>query len=339
MATNDLSSRENLYDVTKRKAPNGGTLDATNTLIETNDIIKDTPTLPANGGLFHEGMRVTSLPSGSLVDIGGVWGPSKGTEEKFVEQLATIKSQFDAEIETLRTEGPEVSAKLVTDRRGQHIESLGQAWTNLWLNGPTTPTQSAIRGLLNRKPWNAVDNKYVFSVGGTGLNLRSALLVYPSPTTFHFLYNPNHPTLGVQEEESEKVWIPYVSATSASPTLGNWHRKIDFTLQQGYCVRDQRAFKRICNIDCGPSATVSADLINSIIKASTVNAVKNVQYFLYCDEWLYAYLVIGANNLLKVYMSDKNIYQTELPMIGTNIIIRRMDALNHDIGSGETLVA
>jgi len=42
---------------------------------------------------------------------------------------------------------------------------------------------------------------------------------------------------------------------------------------------------------------------------------------------------------LMVYKDDTNIYKTKLPMIGDNIIILRMDALNQVIGSGEEPVA
>ena len=49
-------------------------------------------------------------------------------------------------------------------------------------------------------------------------------------------------------------------------------------------------------------------------------------------------LVISANDKLMVHTSNKNIYKTDLPMIGPDIIIARMDALNKVIGSGEDVV-
>ena len=59
-------------------------------------------------------------------------------------------------------------------------------------------------------------------------------------------------------------------------------------------------------------------------------------WILFCDEWLFAKMLVEANNKLMVYMSAENIYNTRLPMIGTDIVIARWDALNHVIGSGFT---
>lgn len=342
MPTLTLSDRQNLFDVIQLKAPNGGVVEVANTLIERNDCIKDVMALPANGGLSHSGARTMSLPEAALVDIGGVWGSSKGSREPFVEVLATIRSQFDSPIDVLKTEGKEISQALVSEENNNHIESLGQGWTNLWLQGPNVsnlPQQNAITGLMNRTPWKTYDDEYCFTVGGTGNDLRSAWLICPGATTFHFLYNPNHPTLGVERDETPKVWVPYVSATGASPTQGNWHMKIDYMLQMGVCVRDQRAVKRICNVPCGATDTPTATLINKIIAAATIKSIKNRPYFLYCDERLYTQLVLGLENKTFVYQSDQNVYRTVLPMIGPNIIVRRMDALNKILGAGETVVA
>ena len=124
-------------------------------------------------------------------------------------------------------------------------------------------------------------------------------------------------------------------------------------IQKGIFVRDQRALKRICNVPCGVSDLPGADLLNVIIEASIINAPTGgtmeqtangivtelpSPWLLMCDERLYAKLVIAANNKTMVYTSEKNIYQTKLPMIGDNIIIARMDALNCVIGSGEAAV-
>jgi hypothetical protein len=40
-----------------------------------------------------------------------------------------------------------------------------------------------------------------------------------------------------------------------------------------------------------------------------------------------------------VYTSDANIYKTKLLMIGDNVIVRRLDALNYAVGSGEDPVS
>lgn len=334
MATHLLEGRGNLFDVQKLKAPDNSAVQVTNTLIETNDLIKDLPALPSNGGLFHQGARVSSLPSGTLVDVGGTWGASKSERTPFVEALATIRSRYQTPKDVLQTEGKEISQMLISEEKKDHIEGMGQSWVNLIMHGSATPQQNSIVGLYNRPPWNAVDSEFTYDVGGSGNDLRSAWLIQPGPTTVHLIYNPNHPTLGVEMDDKGEVFVP-VTISNGVVTAARWDIVIEFMLQEGICIRDQRAVKRIANVPCGPTDSPGADLINNVIRASlkhNVNASK--AWFLYCDADLYTQLVLGANDKLKVFMSDKNIYQTVLPMIGPNVIIRRLDALNYAVGAG-----
>lgn len=337
MSTWLLEGRGNLFDVQKLKAPDNSAVQVTNTLIETNDLIKDLPALPSNGGLFHQGARVSALPSGTLVDVGGTWGASKSERTPFVEALATIRSRYQAPKDVLQTEGREVSQMLVSEEKNDHIEGMGQSWVNLVMQGSTTPQQNSIVGLMNRPPWNAIDSEYCYDVGGT-LILRSAWLIQPGPTTVHLIYNPNHPTLGVEMDDKGEVFVP-VTITNGVVTAARWDIVIEFMLQEGICIRDQRSVKRLANVPCGPTVSPGADLINNVIRASLKHNVNsNKPWFLYCDADLYTQLVLGANDKLKVFMSDKNIYQTVLPMIGPNVIIRRLDALNYAITTGESQV-
>lgn len=341
MATHTLTARANLFDVVKLKAPDSSAVSVTNTLIETNDLIKDLPALPSNGGLFHQGVRTAALPSGSLVNVGGTWAASKSERTPFVEALATLRSRFQCPKDVLQTEGAEVSQALVSQESEDHIEGMGQSWVNLLLEGPSAPQQNAIVGLMGRAPWNAVDSEFTYDVGGTGSDLRSAWLVQPGPTTVHLIYNPNHPTMGVEMTDKGEHFVQAFGSDPSPANLnvveGRWDIIIEFMLQQGICIRDQRAVKRICNVPCGATDSPGADLINNVIRASLKHNVRaSKMWFLYCDADLYTQLVLGANDKLKVFDSDKNIYQTKLPMIGPNVIIRRMDALNHAISDGET---
>lgn len=341
MATLTTTGRTNLFDVMKLKAPDGGVVDITNTLTEVSDILADLDALPSNGGLFHTGTRVASLPSGSLVNVGGTWGASKSERTPFVEALATIRDRWRSPKDVLQTEGADVSQALVADEDRNHLEGNTQAWGNLILEGNAANAiaQNAITGLMYRAPWNAIDSEFCFDVGGTGNDLRSAWLIQPGITTVHLIYNPNHPTLGVELEDKGEVFVLDPTAASLDVAEGRWEIIHEYMLQAGICIRDQRAVKRIANVQCGPTDSPGADLINNVIRASLKhNLSSNKTWMLYCDADLYTQLVLGANDKLKVYRSDANIYQTVLPMIGPNVIIRRWDALNKAVSSGETEV-
>ncbi len=336
MGTNTLTSNPNLFDVMNFKAPDGSALECARVLDERNDLIKDLTALPSNGGLFHTGLRISQLPNGSLVNVGGTWGASKSERTPYVEALATIRDSLEIKKDELQTEGKEVSQALVDDEDKNHIEGNGQAWANLVIQGPSSPSQSSIVGLMGRAPWNAVDSEFTYNVGGSGNDLRSAWLIQPGPTTMHLVYNPNHPTLGVEYEDKGEVYKVDQSDTSKH----SWYIVHEYMLQEGICIRDQRAVKRIANIPCAITDYSGPDVIKYALAATKKHStLSNRPWMLYCDADLYIQLVWGANDKLKVYMSDKNIYQTELPMIGPNIIVRRLDALNHASGSGESSVS
>lgn len=341
MGTLTLSGRTNLYDVQKLKAPNGGAVENTNTLLERNDLLNDLPALPSNGGLFVTGSRTNSLPTSTLTNIGGTWGSSKSERTPFVEALATTRSRFQSPEDVLQTEGPEVSQMLVTEEKNDHLESMGQTWSNLIISGPDDqdPNQSSIVGLASRAPYKTIDNEFTYDTGGTGSNLRSAWLMQPGPRGVHLAYNPNHPTLGVEMREMGRVFVQDPTAASLDAAEGRWDIIIEFMLQQGFVIRDQRAVKRIANIPVGGTTTPGADLINNVIRAANKHSsTMSKTWMLYCDADVHTQLILGANDQLHVYTSNKNIYQTELPMIGPNIIIRRLDSLNHAIDAGENQI-
>ena len=339
MGTLTLSGRANLFDVQKLKAPNGGAVEITNTLVERNDLLNDLPALPSNGGLFHTGARTSSLPTSTLTNIGGTWGSSKSERTPFVEALATTRSRFQSPKDVLQTEGPEVSQMLVSEEKDDHIEGMGQSWSNLIISGPDEqdPTQNSIVGLASRDPYKTIDSEFTYDTGGTGVDLRSAWLMQPGPSTVHSVYNPNHPTLGVAMDEKGEVFVQDPAAASIDAAEGRWDIIIEFMLQMGFVIRDQRAVKRIANIPVGGTTTPGADLINNVIRAANKHSsTMSKTWMLYCDADVHTQLILGANDKLKVHTSDQNIYQTELPMIGPNIIIRRLDSLNHAVGAGET---
>jgi hypothetical protein len=352
MATLSSLTTGSIFDLLKLKLPDGSPLRAIiNALAERDDFSRLVPSYPANNNLTHHMLRTISLPTGYLVDVGGSWKSSKAEREPFVEALCTIKSAYQAPKDTFTTESPAVGKALLKAEKNAHAMAINQGLGNLILEGSSAPNQSGIVGLMRRTPYMTHDSKFTFNVGGSGNDLRSCWLMKPGVDTLHFLYNPNHPTLGIGMEDKGEV---YIDSLGTSNDEHRWDIVIEFEIQKGICVRDQRALKRICNVDCGVSALPGADLINQIIEASIINAPTGgtmqvtdsgqvtelpSPWLLMCDERLYAKLVIAANDKLMVYTSDNNIYRTKLPMIGDNIIILRWDALNKVIGSGETVVA
>ncbi len=359
MATLNSVTTGNIFDVLKMKLPNGSAVDSVvNALAERDDFSRFVPAFPANNGLTHHGVRTITLPTGYIVNVGGSWKPSKSIHEPFVEGLMTVRSSYEAPRDTFTQEKKEVGQKLLQANRTAHVMGLNQAVSKAMLGGGddntgTTPNvkQDGIIGLMDRDPYKTYDSKFTFNVGGSGDDLRSGWLMKPGIDTLHVLYNKSHPTLGV--EFQDKGEFPEEGLGSSNDEH-RWNIWQEFMIQKGLFVRDQRALKRICNVPCGVTDVPGADLINQIINASIINAPTGGSmeveangrvtdlpspWLLMCDERLYAKLVIGANDILKVHTSAANIYQTDLPMIGPDIIILRMDSLNKVLGTGEAEVS
>ena len=332
MATNAMTGTGNIYDVQKMKNPNNGqVLSLTNTMIERLDMLKDFPAFPSNSGLQHNFLRQTALPEGKLSRIGGYWGTSKVAMEQATAVMALIRSSYEAPVDTFTMEDPAAGQALLKANKDGHIEGLAQGWARLLLQGSSSA--AGISGLEAIAPYSTYDDTYCFNVGGTGTDLRSIWLAAPGIETVHTIYNPNHPTLGAKMEDKGEV-------RKENPDDATEHRYdicIEFEFMQGICIRDQRALKRVCNIPILEVPT--ATLVNKIIDATIINAVSGKQWFAYCDDRTYAVLIKGLNDRSQIQMSDRNVYRTSLPMIGENIIIRRMDALKKTIGSGETVVS
>ena len=111
-------------------------------------------------------------------------------------------------------------------------------------------------------------------------------------------------------------------------------------LQQGFVIRDQRAVKRLANIPAGPTTSPSNVLIDNVIRAVNKHSVNmGKMWFLYCDADVFTQLALAANDVaFRVRDTDQNIFKTNLTMIGPNVVVRRLDALNHALDDGETVL-
>lgn len=339
MSTLTFGNRLNVFNIHAARTDRGETLNMAQNLAERNDLLRDLASYPANQGLTHKGIRWTTLPSGQRVEIGGTWGNEMGHYVPFVEGMFSVKSSFETPRDVLKDDDPETAAAVLDGHIKAFEEGLTQAWANLLVKGDSAPRQDSIVGLMQRAPYNALDNEFCFGIGGTGSNLRSAWLICPGINTVHLIHNKSHPTFGI---EVERMPIQRLVDPDDS-TKHNWIVPIEFGFQQGICIRDQKAVKRLANIPCGYGEDVSGDWLEALLYARHMHTVVGDvnggnQWFLYCDGWLYAKLVSLANKELRVQMSDANVYQTNLPMIG-DIVIRRLDALNYASAAGETVVS
>lgn len=327
MAELEYGNRDNLFNMVKAHAPDGTLLDMSMNLSEKNDLIRDFPSLPANGGRTHHGVRWSSLPSGTIISIGGGWSPSFGDLQPFTANCCIMKSRYQAPVDALKSEG----AKAGDYRREQensHVEGLSQGASNTLIYGSNATAPEKINGLFNTAPWNDLtETDYVYDMSGSS-NLRSAWLIAPGMSNCHLIHPKGEPGLGLSREAKPDQLVT-ASDTDAGATGKRWDVITEFEWIFGLVVRDQRSVKRIANIDSSLSA-ISTDLIRKILQARLRHNVSApMGWFLYCDPLVYTQLVIMAGDKLNVRYSSDNPYRTSLPMIG-DVVIRRMDTLDDD---------
>jgi len=342
MASLYYGAKDNLFSIAKTKGIDGSLLDLTCTMCEANAMLQDLATKPANGGRVHQGVRTAKLPSGQIVTVGGYWGSDKSEYQNFTEGMFLMKSSYECAVDVLDREGAN-KAGFLNQEDQNFTEGMSQGHANLLIQGNTTPNEASIVGLNKRTPYAGIDEEFCLDCKGTGANLRSAWLVAANPNLVHFIYDPTHPTMGIER----KVMPLWREVNPTDSTQHRWMMTIEYAFEQGICIRDYKAVKRLANIAAGPSDAPSTDFLNKLIQArhqhTTIGDQKNVtfgggtQRFLYLDPMTYIKLVQGANANIKVLVSDRNIYRVNLPMID-DIILRKMDALNMPLNSGETQV-
>lgn len=333
MAELEYGNRDNLFNMVKAHAPDGSLLDMSINLSEKNDLIRDMPSLPANGGRTHHGVRWSSLPTGTIISIGGGWSASYGDLQPYTANACIMKSRYQAPVDALKSEG-EKAGDYRAEQENGHMEGMSQSAANTLIFGSNSTAPEKINGLANIAPWNDLtETEYVYDMSGSD-NYRSAWLIAPGMSNVHLIHPKGEPGVGLSREDKGEVLVT-ASDTDSNATGKRWDVITEFEWIFGIVVRDQRAVKRICNIDSSLDE-ISTDLVRKIIQARLRHNVSApMGWFLYCDPLVYTQLVIMAGDKHNVRYSADNPYRVELPMIG-DVIIRRMDALNDD--TNETAV-
>ena len=322
MAELEYGNRDNLFNVIKKLGPDGRMLDMVNALTENNPYLRFLPSLPTNYGNSFKGLRKVSLPSPSIKVVGGGVTPSRGDSAPFVEGICIIASEYQVPEDVLAHSADPVAHR--RDEERDHEEAISQSFANLLIQGDATQAPETINGLQNRAPWNDVsETEYCIDLGGTS-NLRSCWLMCPGRSRFHLLHNGINPMTSVKRtvKPSQRV---AVTTTDSNGSGYRWDSFTEFEFEQGFAVPDQRAVKRLANIDYSDKAG-TVDLVDQVIFARLIHGIPG-QWYLVCDPYIYINLVQAAGKLQNVRYSADNPYRMELPMIG-DVIVSRCDALN-----------
>ena len=159
--------------------------------------------------------------------------------------------------------------------------------------------------------------------------------------------------MGVEDQEKGEFPVTGLGTSSDEPRWDLW---VEFLMQGGCHIADQRACKLICNIDAGPTDDPGEDLIDAIFDAASINAHQGgnllrynssgqvveeipTPWIFFCDERTHSKLRRPINNKRLVALSNENVYKRTVLMLD-DILIARMDALGYStVGIGADAVS
>ncbi len=259
--TVSLTDRESLLTVA-RQSHNNEIMDVAEVLNEQNDIIADAVLMKATDMTSHMVSRRTRLPAVTWVKIGDGWNASVGLTNQAREEIGQIKARYLCPEDIMDIQPN--PAKYRSNQERAYIESMGQEVANTLVGNyaagvlsPTTAPPEEFAGFQYRLASLSTDpTKYVINNGNTSGNDNTSLwFVQWAPNKVYLITPRNMEGGGLKKVDEGRVYTSgdnaVASATAANPNPTNslWAFITEFSWNVGLAVEDQRAVKRLANID------------------------------------------------------------------------------------------
>lgn len=323
-----LDSRYNLIDNLKLVKDNKF-IGFAEVMTENNPMIRDFPSLPANGILSNEGSREISLPTPQIIKVGDGhnastvrWDNYKEDISIFVDRVVIPKHTAD-----LQPDFPTFRAKV----ENRHGEGFGQGVCNHIIYGTSVASPEKFDGLDVRysvpdatdptDPSDSGADSFVFDMGGTGTDTMSIWLIQPGVDKIHLITPINDPRMGLQMTASPGL----VYATDPITQLERQEHRTELEWKVGLNIVDMRAVARIRNIESAVS-NLDPDIFQLIFQAEEEVFKGTEQIFAYVPKRMMTFFHIMAEAKMNVIYDKENLYGISLYRIG-KILIRPMDAL------------
>ena len=217
----------------------------------TNEMLTDLPAIAANDGTVHTTLRRLNQPGGThrIYNQGvNIKASQTDTVRDRIAMLGAYSVVDKAMADHTGNRGAFRQSEAVAILKGMGVD---QARDLVYGNNALDKTQ--IDGLAVRL--NKVDNKTVFSMGGTGNDLTSLYMIAAGQDLCHLIYPKGSSSVGVtRSDQGENIW---------EDQNGDRYQALVeyFEAQYGVTIRDPGAAIRICNIE----STVNGDDLIDII--------------------------------------------------------------------------
>ena len=311
-AERTITSRESLLTVARQTA-NGMIIGVAEVLNETNNVIEDALVQKATDITSSMVTRRSRLPAVSWVKVGNGWNATVGLTNQAVETIGMLKARFLAPQDVLDIQAnPD---KYRANQERAYVESMGQELANTLMGNvasgalsPITVPPEEFAGFQYRL--NALSTnptKYVINNGNTTGNDNTSIYFVQWALNKVYLITPrNMEGGGLKKEDKGLVYTSGDNAAVSTatppvypnPTNSLWAYITEFSWNVGLAVEDQRAVKRLANIDSVLTETNTLDE-DKIIQIRN-NFKGNEKIFMYCNETVFTQLQILAKDKTNV---------------------------------------
>jgi hypothetical protein len=282
-------------------------------LVQTNQILLDTPIIQANDGAVHTTVRRTSQPGGSHRRYNeGV--DTKASQTKTIRDTIAMLDAYSVVDVALAKHGGD-PASLRMSEAVAFINGMGIDQARDIIYGNLNADPASIDGLAIRL--NKLNGTTVVDMGGTGPNLTSLYLMAAGPNFAHLIYPRGSDSIGVQrkdlgeqtwEDENQKKFQAYVDFFSA---------------QYGLVIRNPRAVIRVCNI---AAATTGAAIVDKVLEGRRRLPAGSANYLMFANADVLIKIDKEARDKVNVAHTAQDPWGREVTMI-RDIRCRQVDAI------------
>ena len=317
-----------LYDIARRKDPNGDIAKIVELMQQENEILKDIPYLECNDGTNHKTTTRTGLPEVFWRRYNMGVPKSKSTTTQIVDHAAKMeaRSEVDKDLVDINV-GNEKEYRFSED--AAFLSAMNNKMAETVFYGDKN-TPEAFVGFAPRYAKISTDKTKsgynIISGGGAGSDNTSIFVVGWGPNTVHGII-PKGTTAGFKTTDKgvQTVYDSNGNPFDAYVTKFEWFN--------GLCVRDWRYVVRIANIDVsnlasGSSAADLNDLLLTAVHRFPANRM-NVRFGIYCTEEVLTALDRQTLNKNQAMVGYRQV-QGEEVLAFRNIPIRRCDAIKLD---------
>jgi hypothetical protein len=244
MATLNAYSRMTLAELASR-TNNGNVIEIAEILNKSNPIFTDMLFREANSSIGDKISRRLSLPAGTWRRVNQGVAVEASQTQDVIEGIGLLEARSEIDKEIVDLSGDPVNYRRTEDMA--FVEGLGQTAATALFYGNVNSDPEQFNGLATRLA--ALETNRVFSAGGSGSDLTSVYVVKWGPQYCYGIY-PKGSNVGLDMED--------LGVGDALDGNGLKYRAYmsRFVWHLGLTVKDNRAIKRIANIETAGSSNI-----------------------------------------------------------------------------------